>query len=284
LVRQMGRQLRVVETLDDLAARGVEVIESVHPERFDERGGESMESPGGRDPSDSRLVRSKGPRGVVVRINEASLVEDADAAEAVVELIAAPGSFVSREEPLFRVYPAGAPLSDDRLRTGVAYSDERTLEDDPLYAVRLTVDVAVRALSAAVNDPTTAIQALDRLEELLAFAGRRRLRGGAFLGAGGRLRLIVPRPRWEDYLDTGLTEIRQSGEGQIQVARRMSALLDGLRAALPEPRHEAIDRHRRLLALSVERSFETQEERELATIADPEGLGAPRLERGPASG
>ena len=56
---------------------------------------------------------------------------------------------------------------------------ERTFEQDPKYALRLLVDIAIRALSPAINDPTTAVQALDQIQDLLLRLGRRRLEIGA---------------------------------------------------------------------------------------------------------
>ena len=64
------------------------------------------------------------------------------------------------------------------MRAAFVTGDERTFEQDPKYAVRLLVDIAIKALSPAVNDPSTAVQALDQLEDLLRRLGKRRLETG----------------------------------------------------------------------------------------------------------
>ena len=120
------------------------------------------------------------------------------------------------------------------------------------------------------------MQALDRLAVLLPSLGRRRLVSGVSRDDPGAVRLVVSLPRWDEYLDSALTEIRQFGEGQVQVARRLRALLEDLLDIVPDFRRPAIERHLRLLEQSVARGFLTGDERELATIGDSEGLGAPR--------
>ena len=81
----------------------------------------------------------------------------------------------------------------------------------PKYAIQLVVDIAIKALSPAVNDPTTAVQALDQIEALLLRLGRRRLDIGAFCDRGGNLRLFLPFPAWEDFLRLAFEEIRAYG-------------------------------------------------------------------------
>src|SRR4029077_7268164 len=82
----------------------------------------------------------------------------------------------------------------------VAISDERTLEQDPAFAFRIIVDIASKALSPAINDPTTAVLALDQLHHLLRNVGSRQLDDGRVCDAAGRLRLAYRTPDWEDYV------------------------------------------------------------------------------------
>ncbi len=277
-MRHMSATLRQVETMDAITRRGARVIRNAHPLLRDgEREEPLMEI--GAITDDSRLLLNRGEEGVIVTYHEAALVEEARRADAVIELVPSPGSFVTADKPLFLVHPSDAPVDEGRLQGLIAYSDERTLESDPLYAVRLLVDIAIRALSPAINDPSTAVQTLDRLEALLQLLGRRQLTSGGAHDADGQLRLVVPLPDWDEYLNTSLTEIRRFGEGQMQVARRLRAVLEDLLDAVPDFRRPSVEKHLRLLDLSVHRGFDVPEERELATVADSEGLGAPRTAR-----
>ena len=143
-------------------------------------------------------------------------------------------------EPLF-VLHGGAMAIDDRVvQSSVAFGPERTLEQDPMFAFRIIVDIALKALSPAINDPTTSVLALDQVHRLLRMVGQRKLRGGVIVDESGRPRLIFRTPNWEHYVQVACNEIRACGAGNLQVARRMRAMLENLRKTLPEHRHAAV--------------------------------------------
>jgi uncharacterized membrane protein len=138
------------------------------------------------------------------------------------------------------------------------------------------VDITIRALSPAINDPTTAVQALDQIQDLLLRLGTRRLEIGAFHDSKGALRLVIPHPTWEDFLRLAFDEIRFCGATSIQVMRRMKALVSDLIDALPEERHEALKHHQKRLDSTIARSFSDPEEQLEATVEDRQELGIPR--------
>ncbi len=82
------------------------------------------------------------------------------------------GDFVARGEPLFRLYSGAVAIDDRKLRTAAVLGPERTLEQDLTFAFRILVDIAIKALSPAINDPTTAVLALDQLHRLLRMVSR----------------------------------------------------------------------------------------------------------------
>ncbi|BCM65064.1 hypothetical protein EASAB2608_00398 [Streptomyces sp. EAS-AB2608] len=98
------------------------------------------------------------------------------------------------------------------------------------YGFRLLADIAVRALSPAVNDPTTAIEALDHIEDGLLRLAPRPLGPVRLLDATGRPRVACPAPRWADHLSLALDEILVYGAGNPQTVRRLHALFDRLLA------------------------------------------------------
>jgi uncharacterized membrane protein len=154
--------------------------------------------------------------------------------------------------------------------------EERTFDQDPKYALRLLVDIAIKALSPAINDPTTAVQALDQIEDLLRRLGNRRLEIGAIYDDKGKLRVVTPHPSWEDFLHLAFDEIREYGARSIQVMRRMNALASDLIAALPEERREPLEHYQERLEATIRRSFKYAEEKREASVADRQGLGVPR--------
>ena len=161
------------------------------------------------------------------------------------------GDFVATGEPLFELHGGAVSLANHRLRSRVAFGPERTLEQDPLFAFRIIADVALKALSPAINDPTTGVLALDQLNRLLRILGRRRLRGHTIADRMGTPRVIFRTPNWEDYVYVACTEIRACGAGNVQIARRLRAMLDNLVATLPAHRHAALDAERRRLDLAI---------------------------------
>ena len=152
---------------------------------------------------------------------------------------------------------------------------ERTFEQDPKYAIRLLVDIAIRALSPAINDPTTAVQALDEIQDLLLRLGRRRLEIGAVRCSDGALRLVISYPTWEGFLRLAFDEIRFCGATSVQVMRRMKALVSDLIDTLPEERHQPLIHHQKRLDSTIARSFADPEEQLEAAVADRQGLGVP---------
>lgn len=143
----------------------------------------------------------------------------------------------------------------------------------PLYALRLVVDVALRALSPAVNDPTTAVRALDEVEDVLRTAARLRL--GAIRVEGGHGAVVLPGATWADVVDLALTEVLHCGLGAPQVTRRLSALLGDLLADLPETTHPPLLRHQQRLTAEVTRA---QPEQDLVfwLTGDRQGIGGSR--------
>jgi uncharacterized membrane protein len=216
-----------------------------------------------------------GPPRTLQALDKEALVELARAAGGVIEVQASVGDTLVLGTPMLRVH-GGSPIDEERLRTTFMLGAERTFEQDPKYAIRLIVDIAIRALSPAVNDPTTATQALDHLEDLVLRLGRRRLEIGAVQDADGALRLIVTYPAWEDFLALAFDEIRYYGKDSVQVMRRMRAFASDLLAALPPERHAALRRQQERLDATIARAFPDAAERQDASVEDRQGFGVPR--------
>jgi uncharacterized membrane protein len=218
------------------------------------------------------LIYEGRPRVVqAIRVDE--FVQFAKSSNAVIEVVAAVGDTVLERSVLLRVIGARQLLDEEKLGATVETGEERTFDQDPKYALRLLVDIAIKALSPAVNDPTTAVQALDQIEDLLIRLGHCHLDVGAIRDEKGALRLIVPCPVWEDFLLLGLDEIRAFGANSVQVMRRMHALIHNLRQLSPLERHAALKDWEVRLEGTIERSFADRSEKEEASVADRQGLG-----------
>jgi uncharacterized membrane protein len=170
------------------------------------------------------------------------------------------------------------------LRAAVAFGPERTLEQDPLFAFRILVDIALKALSPAINDPTTGVLALDQVQRLLRTVGRRHLRGEVIAGADGRPRLLLRRPYWDDFVTVSCHEIRMCGAGNVQIARRLRAMLESLIATLPAHRRPALEEERRRLDVTIATRYPILEDLALASQPDLQGLGGSPGARPPSIG
>ena len=147
------------------------------------------------------------------------------------------------------------------------------MDQDPTFAFRIVVDVALKALSPAINDPTTAVLAIDQLHRMLRIVGKRHLRADELLDKSGQLRLIFRTPNWDDFVYLAFSEIRNCGSNNLQIVRRMRAMIENLVQTLPPNRREALFRQLSLLDREIERIFTYPEELALARVADAQGLG-----------
>jgi uncharacterized membrane protein len=226
----------------------------------------------------SQLVVHRGGPAVVQAIDVKGLAELAAQEQATFVVAPAVGDTVIDGMPLFHVH-AGRPVDERRLRRKLSLGAERTFAQDPKYAIRILVDIAIRALSPAVNDPTTAVQALDQVEDLLLRLGRHSLAAGRVRDASGRLRVVFPVPSWEDFLVLAFDEIRFHGASSIQVMRRMRALLMDLLAQVPAERCRALERYLERVDAGIHSSFPEREDRKDALVQDRQGLGVSREQR-----
>ncbi|MFE9623687.1 DUF2254 family protein [Streptomyces sp. NPDC006527] len=160
------------------------------------------------------------------------------------------------------------------VRELVALGQERTIDQDPAFAIRVLVDIAIKALCPAVNDPTTAVQVSNYLEQRLQVAAAADLsyRYG-LVDATGTPRVLVPGRGWDEYLALAVTGIRACGAESLQVCRRLRAVLTGLRATVPTALRPAVVAQLAELDAAVDRAYQDETRRAAARVADRQGLG-----------
>jgi uncharacterized membrane protein len=192
----------------------------------------------------TRVVRYEGPPRYLVGLDVERLAQLARDADAVLRVPRSLGDAITRRAVLAVVHGARAKRDVDerQVREAFRVSRDRKLEADPKYALRLLVEIAVRALSTGHNQPSTAIEALDHIQSLLTSLGGSCLETGAVRDATGALRLVYEATTWEDYLELGLVEIQHYGAGSVQVERRLADVVASLMDDLPELRRAAVER------------------------------------------
>jgi uncharacterized membrane protein len=272
VVEHVSKQLRPATVMADVAAEGLQVIRNVYPQILEKDGieqppdGASLDLP-------SRVVRYGGHAGVVQAFDIEGLTNIAIQNACTIEIAPQVGDLVTAQDEVFRLYAKDVGVSDRKLFQHMALERERTLEQDPAFAFRIIVDIASKALSPAINDPTTAVLALDQIHILLREVGSRRLDAGVVRDVSEEIRLVYRTPNWEDFVALAVTEIRQFGGNSTQVTRRMRAMLEDLIPMIPTQRSLALKQELDLLKSTVDRGFAVPQDRMRAELPDSQGLG-----------
>ncbi|MEU5400033.1 DUF2254 domain-containing protein [Streptomyces sp. NPDC005963] len=238
-------------------------------------------------PPESFRIPYRGRAGVLRDVNVAWLVRRARRQGVVLRLIPRIGDFVVPGTPMLAVHGE----ANTRLRIpsfAVHVGTERTFHQDLGLGLRQLSDIALRALSPAVHDPTTAVQCVDRIVQLLSALARAPLGALHHRDGQGAVRLEQDVPNWTDLVDLGLSEIRVASTNAPQVTRRLMAAVDDLLLLLAEDsastwgrdarmaiedRRVPLLRHRALLVQSVVDAVPEAADREFALLADRQGIG-----------
>lgn len=274
LISRTTQSLRVASVVRRLGRQGARAIDRTYPDPapdMTEEVGEPERPPAGG----VEVVEQGEQAGIIQSVDKRGLVGLARDSDIVLEMAAPIGDPIGPGMPLFYVHGGGS-VDARRLRRSVAIGDERTMRQDPAFALRLLADISAKALSPGVNDPSTSVQVLDQIELLLRLLARRRLTPGESHDESGQVRLRYPSPSWEDLLSIALDETRHFGATSVQVSRRIRALLNGLLQLAPPYRRPAVDNQIAMLDTAIAASHPDPDQRSIAATADPQGLGTPR--------
>lgn len=221
----------------------------------------------------SHVIRYAGPPRFLVGLDLARLVDCAAAAEAQIVVPAAIGDELIDGDPLVLVHGATHPVHEQAVRQAVWLARERAIDNDPAYAIRLLVDIAIRALSPAINDPTTAVNVLGELDGILRFLGKRVIDDNQARDARGVVRVVRAVASWDDLIALSLTEIHLYGHDAYQVERRLSAMLRDLAALLPAERRAVLEQFERWRAHDLQRAGDAAHEWIDPFAIDRQGIG-----------
>ena len=264
-VHHIGPSLRVSALIELVGKDTRNLIDRFYPEPGDDF----------RSERDGQRTIHAPKSGVVTVIGYELLVEEARQADCVLELLPALGEFVLADAPLFVVHGDKSRLNEKKVAEGLVLQLEPTLDQDVAYGFRMLVDIAERSLSESpFQDPTTAVQAIDRLHEVLRQLARRPFPDGRHRDEAGEVRLIVKTMNWEAYVHLAFDEIRMAGAGSPQVARRLKSALNDLRTVAPPERVAILEDQLELLESATESLMLDERDVTMALHADREGIGA----------
>ncbi len=270
-VHHVTQSIRVVHIIEAVAAESRQTIRSF---LFDERDpGHDVAVPSGS--AARTLAFERGP-GVIVAIGKGQLVALATEHDCTFVLRHPVGDHLASGVPLVDVHGSGgADVDADMVLDHIGTGPERTSYQDVASGLRQLADIAAKALSPGINDPTTATQCLDRLHDLLRRVATGHHPSGRHLDDAGQLRLVVPVPSWDDMVQLAFDEIRQYGDNSLQIRRRLRAVLIDLVEATADDLHPPLLEQIDLLDRSAATEREP-EDRERARTPDGQGIGSPR--------
>lgn len=180
--------------------------------------------------------------GFVRSIDDAALLNAEREGVTRVRIRVAVGAFVAHDDLLATVAgaPADAAETTRAIRKAVVIDATRSAEQDLLFDVRQLVDIALRALSPGINDPTTAEHALYYLGDMLGRLGQRAFPSPVRTAPGGGIRIIVARPGWDDFVAASFDQIRESARDNVHVIDVLLDVLRRLEHAVPVERVPAV--------------------------------------------
>jgi uncharacterized membrane protein len=169
--------------------------------------------------------------GYVQTIHPEALLDAASALNMALAVTRMVGEHIIEGSPLMLIWRASPKLPPDleafrsAARDAVRIGFERTAEQDVAFGIRQLADIAVKALSPAINDPYTAIQAIEHLSVVLASLAGRRLGNQLLLDPDGVLRVVVPARDLAYYLDLACGQVRRYGRAEPRVDRALLRIL-----------------------------------------------------------
>ncbi|MCC5954150.1 MAG: DUF2254 domain-containing protein [Acidimicrobiia bacterium] len=210
--------------------------------------------------------------GVLGSVNVRALARAGDRHEVTLVLRVRAGEYVGKGQPLVDVHGAGRPNAW-KVNRAIYLDTERTMLDDPAFGIRQIADIAIRALSPGVNDPTTAVQALDRITDLLTVIGSAPDQSPYYAWRGDTVRVVWPVHDWASTVELAFTEVRHYGHEAPQIGRRLEASIETLLEVLDPSRHPPLLRQKELLERAVCSDVDDDADRTFLLTPDRGGIG-----------
>ena len=230
------KSIQLASTLAAVARRGREVVDGMYPDAI---GAGSAPDRGTAGPASGRDVLWPSRGATLQVIDVRRLVRAAERTGGVIEVCVSPGEVIPEHGRVAVIHGGDESTEHEAIRA-LHVGIERTFDQDPGLALRVLADIALRSLSPAINDPTTAVQALDHVDDLLRMMMRRDLDIGTVSAGDGQTLVLLRLPTWEDYVGVALDETIAMSAASLQVRPRVDRLLTELVAIAPPGRREPL--------------------------------------------
>ncbi|WP_425825658.1 DUF2254 domain-containing protein [Streptomyces fractus] len=268
-VQHTLRLMRLTEVIDLLMR---ETLKSV---RLVQGLNRTQEPPREENRTPEHEVLHAARPGVMIGFHRKALTREASRSKCHVRLLARTGDYLVPGSPLFAVYETERVevRRPQRFRRHIRTGSERGSVEDVAFGLRQLVDIGLRALSDSANDPTTAVQVLDRIQVVLTACAHVPWGNIEHRDRAGVVRLVELSPSWDDLVVLGCEEMLLHCGPAPQVTRRFAALLRDLEVLAPPGRRAVVAGYRERLEQHVEREFPDPERRLFAAVPDRQGIG-----------
>lgn len=270
LVQRAFESIQIGGILRSLSRHGWKVIDDVHP-RMDETAVTAEPIPPTGEAFAS--VQHAAKPGVIAAVDRKALVKVGASVGGIIEVVPQVGEFISSRTTVLKVHGGNRDLTAREAQSIFILARQRTIDQDPAFVLRMLVDIAIRALSPAINDPTTAVQVLDRIEAMLIELYARHPGPTYVSDSGGNLRGFVHAPNWLDYFELASTEIRRYGNSSMQINRRLRAMHEHLEEIVHGQELARVELELRLIDENAMNIFEHPHELTISRQPDRLGLG-----------
>jgi uncharacterized membrane protein len=185
--------------------------------------------------------------GVFKALERSTLMQIGSKFKCVLRVLPDYGAYINQGDPVVEVY-GETTVPPAQVLKAIYVSPERSVYQDPSYGIRMLVDIALQALSPAVNAPTTAHEVILRLTNLLAMISQRPQATGAYAEDEHQVRLMQPVFTWEDYVELAFSEIIHYGNDDPQTRKSLTSALDYLLKNIPDTHKPLLERQKALLS------------------------------------
>ena len=263
-VHHIGQSLRVASLIELVGDKTRRLVDELYP---------APRPPSSGAASSSQVVCAP-KSGVVSHVHHDAAVAAARRAGVALELVPGVGEFVPAGAPLFVVHGDGSGLDRQAVADSVVLGLERTFDQDVAYGLRMLVDIAERSLAdSAFHDPTTAVQAIDRIHDCLRQLAPRPFPSGAHRDESGVVRLRVRPMAWDALVHLAFDEVRLAGAESPPVSRRLRAALEDLLTVAPADRRGVLVQQLDLLRSSTDAAGDDARDIAFAQRPDGQGIG-----------
>jgi uncharacterized membrane protein len=264
-VHHVANAIRASVVIQRIGAETRTALQRLHPEGI----GAEKADPIWRPPTEvpDVVVPWSAASGVLQFVDEERIIRCAEQWDIMVFVTVEVGEFVAQGAPLLELWGNVDAVQFRELIGALHVGGERTMQQDGTFGFRQLADVALRALSPSLNDPTTAIQAIHELHQLLRYLARRRLAEPNHVSSDGRLRLVVRHPDWASYVRSSMEELRQSANDSTRVLAELRNVAKNIAGIAPPHRRAELERQITELNAALAR-LPHESEPAAATFAD----------------